>query len=181
MKRTVHAYIGMALGFLIAGSNYYVLPYTASFGWLGGWFPDLDLRHKHRKGLHNFIATIVFTSFVYVGSYALYKEFMLLAEEVPLYISLAFVGGYILHLFFDSLTPRGVYILYPLSNKKLRIASFKSNGLFINGLGFLIASMIIAYWLIKYMGSSLYLKIIVHILNKTIDYFFPAIARIIII
>lgn len=165
MKRTIHAYMGIALGFLIASNNYYILPYTILFGWLGGWFPDLDLKYKHRKGLHNLIATMVFTSFIYVASYILYSEFVLLTKEAPLYISLAFTGGYILHLFFDSLTPRGIYILYPLSNKRLRIASFRSDGLFINALGFLIASTIIAFWLIKYTGFNFYLKILIQSLK----------------
>jgi len=161
LKRTIHAYIGIALGFIIASNNYYILPYTIISGWLGGWFPDLDLKYKHRKGLHNLIATMVFTSFIYIASYVLYSKFMLLNMEAPLYISLAFAGGYLLHLLFDSLTPRGIYVLYPLSNKQLRIANFRSNGVFINALGFLIATTIIALWLIKYTGLNSYLKILI--------------------
>jgi len=165
LKRSIHAYMGLALGFLIASSNYYILPYTILSGWLGGWFPDLDLKYRHRKGLHNLIAAMVFTSFIYIASYALYSKFLLLTRDSPLYISLAFIGGYILHLFFDSLTPRGIYVLYPLSKKCLRIASFRSDGLFINALGFLIASTIIAIWLIKYTGFNIYLKILLQSLK----------------
>ena len=165
LKRTIHAYMGMAIGFLIAGNNYYILPFSILSGWLGGWFPDFDLRYKHRKGLHNLIAALVFTSFVYIASYVLYSEFHLLAKDVSSYISLSFIAGYILHLFFDSLTPRGVYIMYPLSSKKFRMSSFRSDGLFINALGFLISSSIIAYWFIRYTEFGLYIKILRQILK----------------
>ncbi len=160
MRRVIHGYMGFAIGFLFVGSNYYLLPLILLFGWLGGWLPDFDLKYRHRKALHNIFSLITFTSIFYALSYIAHRELGLLPDNSSLHISYAFATAYLLHLLFDALTVRGIYPLYPLSNYRFRIARLKSDGVFINLLGFMISSAIIVYWVMEYMKPIFYLKIL---------------------
>jgi inner membrane protein len=57
----------------------------------------------------------------------------------------SFALGYLSHLLLDILTPRGVFILYPLSSKPLSAGIFKSNSFLANAL-FILASITIILW-----------------------------------
>ena len=78
---------------------------------LGALLPDLDYRFEHRKLLHNVFA-IALVSLI-SGQYWL-----------PMLV------GMVSHIVLDMMTVSGVALLYPLSDKRFRIASFRTGGLF---------------------------------------------------
>lgn len=152
MKRSVHALMGASLGVLLAWNNVLVIFPCLIFGWIGGYFPDIDLKIRHRKSLHNIFAIATATTIVYVGSYALLKSWGTLEPGyIPIYseyMALAFLLGALLHVLIDAFTPRGVFILWPISRKKLRLASIKSDSKWFNGLGVFIAITIFVLWIV---------------------------------
>jgi inner membrane protein len=88
--------------------------------------PDYDVRHKHRKLLHNIIAMFLLTS------------------PALFFGELAYLGalvGYGSHLLGDMLTVRGVALFYPFSSKHFRLAKFKSSSHSLN-LGMEIVSVL---------------------------------------
>ncbi|MCD6489063.1 MAG: metal-dependent hydrolase [Desulfurococcales archaeon] len=152
MKRSVHSIIGLSLGVLVSNGYLTLLPATVFFGWLGGWFPDLDLRFKHRKSLHNFFAlgASLLILYVLISSIqdATGQVFTQVATvEGVTRILIAFGGGWFLHLLFDALTPRGIYPLWPLYKGKAAFPIYRSNNSIANTLGILIALAIVLYWI----------------------------------
>lgn len=77
----------------------------------GALVPDLDYRFKHRKFLHNMFSIILITLF----SGPLWKSVLV---------------GLVSHILLDMLTVSGVSLLYPLSERRFRIAPFRTGGFF---------------------------------------------------
>ncbi len=142
MYRSVHIFIGFTFGLYIAGTNPLSVFYGI-VGALGGWLPDIDLYFKHRKSLHNvFVLSIVSTAIYFVFCYYIKVPYI-----IPRIMTLSFTGGWVLHLLFDSLTKRGVYILWPLSNARLRIPIFKSNSIVGNLIATLFGFFLLYMWI----------------------------------
>ncbi len=158
MKRSVHVFIGASLGLASSIDTPLLTLYLIVLGWLGGYVPDLDLRHGHRKFLHNIWvlgATIAVGSII-IG--LIYRKYPLTpySEEVFLLKTMIVFGGsWLLHILCDSLTIKGVYILYPISNHRFRVASFKSNGIAVNIIGILIGALFILYWINEVLGNNI--------------------------
>ncbi len=147
MNRPTHVFVGLTWGLLVGGSDPLVFIPSSIMGGLGGYFPDFDLRFRHRKLLHNIFVMILTSLIVYVSiRYVVIEYYGVIGEGVILRITLGFLGGYLLHLLLDSLTKMGVYILYPLSRWRLRIPLFRSNSLWANGLGFMIGGIMFYLW-----------------------------------
>ncbi len=147
MKRSVHAFIGFAAGLLVGGASPYTL-LCGIAGFLGGWFPDYDLRFRHRKLLHN-VFMLVLSS--YIVFYLVQEAFRRLRigfpGEAPLYIALAFFSGWALHILLDATTKRGTYLLWPLYGKPLRIPIFRSSSFAANFVGIGLGMLLLAIWL----------------------------------
>ncbi|ABN70452.1 membrane-bound metal-dependent hydrolase [Staphylothermus marinus F1] len=151
MYRITHVIIGFGFGLLLSQDPRLSLLY-GFMGGLGGYIPDIDLRFKHRKTLHNIILSSIISLFIYVVLlYLCIRYYSWMQLGVVNNIVIAFLSGWILHILTDSLTKRGVYILYPLSNYRLRIPIFKSSSLVGNTL-FIILSFIMYYFWIRSIG-----------------------------
>jgi len=151
LKRLVHCIIGSTLGLLVSSDKPFIFPYLVVIGWIGGWIPDLDLRIKHRKSLHNiwiavFSAAILYMITSYIYNYLVLTSYITKSSFLEKTV-IVFLGAWILHILCDSLTIRGVYPFYPLSNYRLRIAKLRSNGLAANAIGLAIALVFFILWL----------------------------------
>ncbi|MEM4913218.1 MAG: metal-dependent hydrolase [Desulfurococcaceae archaeon] len=99
---------------------------------IGSTVPDLDLRFKHRKALHNlFVPFIIAVLLIMVFSKI---------SGIELYVS-AFVLGWLSHILLDALTVKGVYMFYPLYNRGFKIGLCRSNSFACN---FLLSALSVA-------------------------------------
>lgn len=90
---------------------------------IGSIVPDLDLRFKHRKALHNVFVPLILCALV-----------LLMLSEIPgvnVYVS-AFLLGWLSHILLDVLTLKGVYLFYPLLNHGFKIGVCRSGSLSCN-------------------------------------------------
>lgn len=124
----------------------------ASLVYLIFWkYLEIDLGAKVVFGIFLFLATIfvdIDSSQSKLGSYWIFRPFQLffshrgmihsLLMAVVLSFILFFISknagagffiGYILHLFLDVLTKRGVFLFWPLFNKKIVLIGLNSGGL----------------------------------------------------
>ncbi len=116
MKRLTHAFTGFSIGFLAArlwGGNLSLTAYPL-LGLLGGVFPDFDLKSGHRVYLHNLLSSVVVT----IGLYTVLAWSGLATVESAVG-SACFLAGWLSHILLDSLTLRGVALLYPF-DKRMR-------------------------------------------------------------
>ncbi len=81
---------------------------------LSSTIPDLDLKLKHRKTLHN----IVVPSLIVLAVYTAMPQVLLLG--------IALLLGWLSHIVLDALTTKGIYPLHPLINRKLALKLCKS-------------------------------------------------------
>ncbi|ADI32187.1 metal-dependent hydrolase [Staphylothermus hellenicus] len=147
MYRITHVIIGFGFGLLLSRDLSLSLLY-GFMGGLGGYIPDFDLAFKHRKTLHNIIVPLIIFLLSYVALLYLHVRFYSWIQfGIIKNIVIAFLGGWILHILVDSFTKRGVYILYPLSNYRLRIPIFRSSGLVGNILFIMLAFIMYYFWL----------------------------------
>jgi inner membrane protein len=102
MQRTTHIIFGLFL-FSILWSIFNIDWSLAAFVGLGAIFPDLDVNFLHRKLLHNLWAFAASSGaiFIYLN---------------PAF-ALAFYFGCLSHLLADSLTPTGIWPLWPIQRK----------------------------------------------------------------
>ena len=110
MMGYAHALFGVGLASLLLGKHDPL--WTTVFAYAGSRVPDLDLKYKHRKLLHNLFSMILLTSIVYTlwPSHAL-----------------AFLIGYLSHLALDLVTVGGVWLLWPLSKRAFKLGLCKSS------------------------------------------------------
>jgi len=102
MQRITHIVFGLLIT-IILFSIFHLDAGLSIFAGIGAVFPDIDftesIRHWHRKLLHNIwtigIATII------------------VSILFTILIGIAFILGALSHLIADSLTPRGIYPLWP--------------------------------------------------------------------
>lgn len=102
---------------------------------LSSIIPDLDLRFKHRKLLHNIFAPLLFS--------ALLNLLLVFLGIYPYYFILALLVGWMSHIVLDMLTKRGVYIFYPILDHGISLKICNSNSLFWNSFIIVISLMII--------------------------------------
>jgi len=154
--------LGFSAGLLVGGDEFFILYGLA--GAIGGYVPDLDLRYKHRKILHNII--IPFILFI-----IFYSLSMMISRVSQHHVVIAKAGyalliGWLLHVFGDSLTSRGVYILWPF-NKQYRLSVFKklrSDSFLANFMLFALAFIFLYIWFEKY-GPEFVRKAVEDIFN----------------
>jgi inner membrane protein len=99
--------------------------------------PDLDLKLKHRKTLHN-ITVPVLTGLV----------LWTLVPQAQLLV-VAFILGWLSHVLLDALTTRGVYPLHPLLDYKLALKLCKSENPLWNTTIILLSLLVVTLLLAK--------------------------------
>ncbi len=108
-----HAALGFSLSVTLLGPS----PDVALIAIVYSKLPDLDLNAKHRKTLHNLFAMFLLSSLAFALGYK---------------SGLAALISYGSHLLGDSLNKYGIYPLYPISDKRFRLAKFKSSSTLLN-------------------------------------------------
>ncbi len=108
--------------------------------------PDIDIRFKHRRILHNVFSLAIATGILYYSISYLTINGVLQAD--PISISIAGFTGYATHLFLDSLTKRGIDILWPLSHKSIGVKTIRYDNPFWNTVISLIGIIFLILWLI---------------------------------
>lgn len=159
MKRATHLFIGASIGLLYCNAPELCIFYVWASA-TGAYLPDFDLHYRHRKLLHNIFAVFLFT-FIF---WMVLKEINLGIIPDKNIVWKSFALGYLSHLLLDILTPRGVFILYPLINKPLSAGIFKSNSFLANAL-FILASIAIILWrTYELIGEKLFSTILGYLL-----------------
>ncbi|WP_434731192.1 metal-dependent hydrolase [Thermogladius sp. KZ2Tp1] len=112
MRRLSHAMVGLSAGLLVGRLSVSDVFLLSFLGVLGGVFPDFDLRYAHRVALHNLLSS----SIVSLG---LYSVLAMAGVDARTRIlgSACFLAGWLSHLLLDSLTLKGVALLYPFSRR----------------------------------------------------------------
>ncbi len=149
MKRVTHLFMGAAIGFL-----YCQLPalcvYSVAPSIMGAYLPDFDLHYRHRKLLHNLFSALLLTLIAWIILNRI--NLGIVPDQSVAWKS--FMLGYLSHLFLDALTPKGVFLLYPISNKSLSAGIFKSNSFLANAF-FVLASTIVILWRVyEFIGEK---------------------------
>ena len=104
---------------------------------IGSIAPDLDLGSHHRMFLHN-----VFIIFMLIVS----SWFTMVYSDLELsLLLLGFITGWISHIVLDSLTLKGVALLYPVSKRFYGFKKCRSDSLLCNGLLSLISIIMIIH------------------------------------
>lgn len=145
MKRITHVIFATALTaalnlWVINGGAFYTFVAMAS-----SIAPDLDLGRYHRKMLHNIFTWI---------SLAVFSQIM--ASYLGLngrYIFISMTIGWLSHVFLDSLTKKGVALLYPFSKRFYGLKIFNSDGLVINVFFILLSLLIIMRYLFMLINA----------------------------
>lgn len=142
MKYKAHSATGFAVGSILAyygDASFLEGTLLVGSAGLGSLLPDIDhrgswigrrlkvvskivgFRTSHRGATHAPLVTILFAAFMY-GLVALWSP------AVALYGAVGLLGGMWSHIALDALTKGGVPLLFPLTKKKFRIASFRTGG-----------------------------------------------------
>lgn len=160
MNKTAHSYIGglscATIGILaMPASTSSIIPLVVmtGAGIIGGLFPDIDKEGSavsHRApGASRIIETLFghrgffHTPLIVIAMIVLY----LLAEPTNIYArycTYGFILGYISHLFLDFLTPMGIMLFYPFSNRYYHIIGLKGKYKdFLVNIGFTVLATVI--------------------------------------
>ncbi|WP_052307230.1 metal-dependent hydrolase [Thermogladius calderae] len=112
MRRLSHAMVGFSTGLLVGRISVSDVLLLSILGVLGSVFPDFDLRYAHRIALHNLLSS----GLVSLG---LYSVLAMAGVDTRTQIlgTACFLAGWLSHLLLDSLTLRGVALLYPFSRR----------------------------------------------------------------
>lgn len=104
---------------------------------LASTLPDLDLKKRHRKLLHNVFAPLILS----VVLIAVLRGLGLNAY----YLVKGFIIGWFSHVALDLITKKGVALFYPLSSRYYGLRICESNSIACNFLISTISIMIILY------------------------------------
>ncbi|BEP17453.1 hypothetical protein PYJP_08050 [Pyrofollis japonicus] len=89
-------------------------------GILAGLVPDTDLRWKHRMIMHNvFVALGITLAVFFAGRFV--------STTLSAVLGASSLLGFLGHVFLDSLTVRGVALLYPIRHRRYRLARLRSS------------------------------------------------------
>ena len=124
----------MALGFSLSVSLLGPSPSVAISSIFYSKLPDFDLKLGHRKLLHNVFAMFLLSLPAFIFGYK---------------SGMAALIAYSSHLLGDSLTKYGVYLFYPISKKRFRLAKFKSSSPLLNAGAVAVSAVLL---LIKFGG-----------------------------
>lgn len=115
MKREAHVVFGFALGFFV-GETLVASVIGGIASAAGAWFPDLDIKYRHRALLHNLFFPLALLALTFIPPYSALAS-----------LARLFILGWVSHLLADALTVSGVALFYPLTNKRSGIALFRSD------------------------------------------------------
>ncbi|WP_227410953.1 metal-dependent hydrolase [Thermosphaera chiliense] len=144
-----HLFMGAAIGFLYCQSPALCV-YSVAPSIMGAYIPDFDLHYRHRKLLHNLFSALLLTLIAWTMLNRI--NLWMIPDQSVIWKS--FMLGYLSHLFLDALTPKGVFLLYPVSNKSLSAGIFKSNSFLANALLVLASTVMILWRVYELIGEK---------------------------
>lgn len=143
VKWFAHISLGIGGALFILDPDISTLFVVGVFSTLGSILPDLDLKLKHRRMLHNipFMLTLLL-----IISILLYKVLEFPTSTVS-NIAYPILIGYLLHIVADSFTRMGTWPLWPLSSRRLVLAEFDYDDAKLNTLIFILGLTLTLYYL----------------------------------
>jgi inner membrane protein len=144
LKRVTHIFFALALTavlnlwFLDQGVLYTFTVIVFSIA------PDLDLGRYHRKLLHN-----IFMLLPLIIISQLVSTYLGLRGH---YLALSVITGWLSHVFLDSLTKKGVALLYPFSGKLYGLKLFNSDSLVVNALFIATSLLVVTYRIVTFIA-----------------------------
>jgi len=130
MRKITHEIFAAGMALLLINPDItYILP-TILASVLGGVFPDIDVKFKHRKLMHNVFSLTI------IGLSPLYVTMFIITRPIPILTLLlqAFFIGYFTHMLLDLFTKRGIALMWPLTSKTFKIINRRYDDFFINTL-----------------------------------------------
>ena len=118
VKKKTHVLLGVSatlfLSKIVFNASIGLMLLQALVAAMASIFPDLDVRLRHRRTLHNLFALTASSILVYL---------FLVFLDLPWTLVLAWIIGYGLHIAADLLTAGGVALFYPVSKCLFRLTS----------------------------------------------------------
>jgi len=140
LKRKAHLILGIGAVLAILRPSVDDMIAYIILAALGSLIPDLDLKYKHRKTLHNiFIPPIITLGLTLALSKALTLN--------PIYIYLAIIIAWLSHIIGDLFTVGGVAMLWPLKSKRIRLLKLRYDHPIVSTIGLALGILGIAMWL----------------------------------
>ena len=146
MRKVAHEVFAAGTAILFLNPSIAHAPMVLLGAITGGIFPDIDVKLKHRKLMHN-IFSLLITSFAlfYIMRFILSPLNML-----EIFIQ-AFLIGYFTHILLDLFTVRGVAILWPILARSFRFSERKYDDPLLNALFIVLGLMaMISYVVFMY-------------------------------
>ncbi len=118
VKKKTHVWLGVSttlfLSKMVFNAGIGLMILQALIASIASTFPDIDVRLRHRRTLHNLFALVLSSITAYI---------LLVFLDLPWTLVYAWIIGYGLHLATDLLTAGGVALLYPASKHMYRLTS----------------------------------------------------------
>lgn len=138
-----HIVLGVGGTFIVLSPDVSSIFLTGLYSAIGSVLPDLDLKLRHRKLLHNMPSLILLLT-VIVVYLQIFEEYTL-SETFKVWAPLSI--GYTLHLAVDSFTKMGIRPLWPFSPFRLVLSEFNYDDPKLNIFVSLIGILLIVYYI----------------------------------
>lgn len=146
MRRSTHIIFGVAIAYWILRGDPLILSIGLFASAVGSVLPDVDLKFKHRKSLHNLLS---------IAATAIVVYFALPVELFRNTVVLGLTLGWMSHLLLDLITKKGVALFYPISGYFFKLGLCRSDSIACNTLIYAISFALLAlktvedlsYWL----------------------------------
>lgn len=144
MRKITHMFFALAIAvwFLRSMQVYFNVNLQLYYAFmviavLSSTLPDLDLRLKHRRTLHNITIPLIVVLTIYA-----------IVPQVVVF-GIAFLIGWVSHVLLDAITIKGVCPFYPLLDFKLALKLCKSESVIWNILVLMLSLLAIAVFYVK--------------------------------
>lgn len=131
MRRSTHLLFGTGLSIYVMARLGYYDNLMIVFALFFSFLPDLDVSIKHRALLHNLFSAVALS-----WAFSYFSEGYILSIQLSTLPWTAFFAlsliSYLSHLLLDLITRGGVELLWPISEKRFRIASLKYDDKYAN-------------------------------------------------
>jgi len=136
MRKVAHEVFAAGTAILILNPSIAHIPLVLLGAITGGMFPDIDVKLKHRKLMHNVFSFLIisfallYTMHFILGSLNIFKIFIQ-----------AFLVGYFTHILLDLFTVRGVAILWPILTRSFSFSERRYDDPLLNTLFIILGLM----------------------------------------
>ena len=129
MRKVAHEVFAAGAAILILNPSIAHIPLVLLGAITGGIFPDVDVKLKHRKLMHNIFSLLTISFALFYTTYFILSSLNILKIFIQ-----AFVVGYFTHILLDLFTIRGVAILWPVFTRPFRFSERRYDDPLLNAL-----------------------------------------------